>query len=385
MSAKSPGPDAGLAARLQHRIREIGPLRFDEFMEAALYDPDGGYYASDAGRTGKQGDFFTNVSVGPVFGRLLAAQFAEMWNLLGRPDDFTLVEQGASDGRLLADILSALARDHPEFSPRAIVVEPQPVLRATQERTLQPWDGRVTWLAHEDQVPSFTGVFYANELLDAFPVRLFVRDGPRWLERHVSFERDHFVFTETELAASAVPAAVRSLPLPESPELFQVEFAPSLEPWMQSVASGLRHGWILLIDYGHPASVRWLPQRAPGTLAAYREHRRQEDPLADPGTQDLTHHIDFSGVARAGLHAGLELAGFADQHHVLAALAARVFPGMRDGGLSAEEAREMRALRHLLHPETMGTAFKFLGLSRGGRGTPTAFASARDAQALLFP
>lgn len=380
MSAKSPGPDAGPSARLRQRIRDGGPIRFDDFMQAALYDPQGGYYASAQPRTGRGGDFFTNVSVGPVFGRLLAAQFAEMWNLLGCPGDFTLVEQGASDGRLLADVLGALARDHPQFRPRAILVEPLPALRARQEETLAPWHGRVEWVAHEGDLPAFTGAFYANELLDAFPVRLFLRDGLQWRERLVSLDGERFIFTDAEIPADSLPAAVRNLPLPEPTIRFQVEFAPAIGPWMQDMAAALQRGWMLLIDYGHPATVRWAPQRAEGTLAACRGHRRIADPLSDPGEQDLTTHLDFSAVARAGLAAGWQLAGFTDQHHALAALAAKVFPGMRSGGLSPDEAREMRALRQLLHPESMGTAFKFLGLARGTDATPAAFALARNLQ-----
>lgn len=384
MSAKSPGPDDSLALRLRHRIRESGPLDFEEYMQTALYHPRGGFYASDTPRTGRRGDFFTNVSVGPVFGRLLAAQFVEMWDLLGRPDDFTLVEQGASDGQLLADILAALDRDHPHFQPHALLVEPLLTLRQRQEQTLRPWAGRIDWVPHQDQLTAFTGVFYANELLDAFPVRRFIRDADHWLEQRVALDGDRFVFIEDELPAAAVPAPVRSLPLPPDPPRYHVEFSPSLEPWLHRVAAALQRGWLLLIDYGHPESVRWAPHRAKGTLTAYREHQRQDDPLAQPGNQDLTAHVDFTAVARAGMAAGLQLAGFTDQHHSLTALAMHTFPAMPEERLSSGAAHEMRALRQLLHPESMGTSFKFLAMSRGNDTTPAAFEFARDPHKELF-
>lgn len=131
MSAKSPG----LEAELRARIAEAGPIGFDEFMAAALYHPRHGYYAAGAPRTGKHGDFFTSVSVGPVFGKLLAAQFLEMRGNLGDPRDFTLVEQGANDGQLMADILTAWEGP----LPRVLIVEPIETLRTAQSKMLAQW------------------------------------------------------------------------------------------------------------------------------------------------------------------------------------------------------------------------------------------------------
>lgn len=383
-SEKSPVPDTGVAAGLRRRIRDRGAIGFDEFMDAALYDPKDGYYATSATRVGRHGDFFTSVSVGPVFGRLLAAQLAGMWEQLGRPTGFALVEQGAADGQLMADILRALDAEHPDFRPRVAIIEPLPILRAAQEQTLLPWRDRLTHIGREDLLPPFTGVFFANELLDAFPVRLFVRDNQQWLERRVTLDDGRFVFTDEAVPSGTVPPAVRALPLPPNARSFQVEFRPALERWMQTVASKLQCGWMLLMDYGHAGSERCEPRRAGGTLAAYSNHRRLDDPLGSPGGADLTAHVDFTAVARAGMDAGLDLAGYTDQHHALAALAAQVFPGMRSTALSEEEAREMRALRQLLHPESMGVAFKFLALTRGTDTEPAAFAMARDAPQSLF-
>ena len=380
-SAKSPGPDTGLAAELRQRIRDRGPLGFDEFMAAALYDPRGGYYATSAARVGKHGDFFTSVSVGPVFGRLLAAQFAAMWEQLGRPDDFTLVEQGAADGRLMADVLRALDAEHPGFRPRAVIIEPLPVLRTAQEQTLHPWRDRLIHIDREDLLPPFTGVFFANELLDAFPVRLFVKDGTQWLERRVALDGDRFVFTDETEPSGTVPPAVRALPLPPDARSFQVEFRPDLERWMQTVAPKLQRGWLLSWTTAMQ-SPRAASHRAQGTSPPTEPPPLDDRSLARQ--RGLTAHVDFTAVARAGMDAGLVLSGYTDQHHALAALAAQVFPGMRNAALSPEEAREMRALRQLLHPESMGISFKFLALARGADATPAAFAMAADAHKALF-
>jgi len=369
MSAKS----RGLETKLRARIAAHGPLGFDEFMGAALYDPQDGYYASAEPRTGKHGDFFTNVSVGPVFGKLLAAQFLEMRAYLGDPESFTIVEQGANDGQLLADILGAWRGG----LPRVIIVEPLDNLRALQKKTLAPWSDRVIHLPHESDLPEFTGVFFANELLDAFPVKLLVREGTNWRERRVGHDREKFIFVEVPYSG-VVPHVPNEIPR------FATEICTSLGPWMQTIASKLASGWIFLVDYGHPAAARYRPARANGSLAAYRKHQRVDDPLAEPGAQDLTAHVDFTAAARAAQASGLSLAGFTDQHHALAALAEKVFHTEPDRALSEEAAREMRALRHLLHPESMGTSFKFLALAKNSDAPLRAFRFARDAQGELF-
>lgn len=369
----SPARPGGPAEEIRRRIEQHGPIGFDEFMAVSLYHPQGGYYAAATNRIGRRGDFFTNVSVGPTFGKLLAAQFGEMRELLGNPHDFTLVEQGANDGQLLADILAAWQGD----PPRIIIVEPLQCLREAQQKTLEAWRDRLTQVARESELPEFTGVFFGNELLDAFPVKLLVREEGHWLERRVACEEGRFLFLDVPFTGKAPPVA------DEAP-CFATETCPSLGPWMQTVADRLVRGWVLLVDYGHPAAQRYHPARATGSLAVYRAHQRMDDPLADPGEQDLTAHVDFTAVARAAESCGLQLAGFTDQHHALAALAGKIFPAMPAQQLSPDAAREMRALRQLLHPESMGTSFKFLALAKSTTASLTAFRFARDPHRELF-
>lgn len=376
MPAKS-GISRGPADELRRRIDRHGPIGFDEFMACALYHPHGGYYASGESRTGTRGDFFTSVSVGPVFGKLLAAQFIEMWQALGCPEDFTLVEQGANDGQLMADILSAW----PSPAPSVVIIEPLANLREQQQQTLARCSDRVTHVAHESELRAFTGVFFANELLDAFPVKILVRDHGAWLERRVGYDNGRFAFVDAPLEDESIALP----PIPESAAHFVTEVCPSLAPWMQTIAAKLTRGWLLLIDYGHPASARCHPARTAGSLAAYRNHERQDDPLAAPGAQDLTAHVDFTAVARAAEKAGLTIAGFTDQHHALTALAAAAFPPMATVPLDPAAKKEMRGLRQLLHPESMGTSFKFLALSKGSDAALASFRFARDPRKELFP
>ena len=358
---------------MRGRIAEQGSIGFDQFMAAALYHPRHGYYAGEHSRTGKSGDFFTSVSVGPVFGKLLASQFLETRARLGNPPDFTLVEQGANNGQLMADVLAAWEGP----LPRVVIIEPLANLRALQQETLAPWSARVAHVAHEAELPAFTGVFFANELLDAFPVKLLARRRGAWCERRVGHDGKKFVFVETPFSGVA-PKIDGEL------GEFMTEICPSLGPWIESVAAKLRRGWLLLVDYGHPAAARYHPARAAGSLAAYRDPQRAEDPLADPGQQDLTAHGDFTAAAQAAEKAGLRLAGFPDQHHALAALAGKVFPAMPETPLASEAAREMRALRQLLHPESMGSSFKFLALAKDIDEPLTSFAFARNPREELF-
>src|SRR5438309_7817092 len=140
-------------------IRRDGPVTFAWFMEQALYHPQLGYYSSGRCEIGRWGDYFTNVSVGRLFGRVLAAQFAEMWLLLERPDPFTIVEQGAHHGDLAKDVLEVARETEPEFfgALRYCIVEPFPILRSRQGKTLGALAPRVWWRNGLDEREPFCG------------------------------------------------------------------------------------------------------------------------------------------------------------------------------------------------------------------------------------
>lgn len=378
------GPRLGrVAARLRDAVAAEGPLPFDRFMEIALYAPGDGYYTCGRPRTGRTGDYFTNVSVGSVFGRLLAVHIAEVWDGLGRPRPFVIAEQGASDGQLLEDVLAALRAFRPgcHAAAEALLVEPAPALRERQHRTVRSLPAPLRHAESEDALPPFTGVLYANELLDAFPVRLFRRRAGAWHERLVDSADGRFVFTEKPVVSAPLAQRLYALPVDPDVPVFDTELNLRAEDWVRSVARKLEAGSVLVCDYGHPASARHDRRRAGGTLTAYRGHQREADPLETPGGRDLTSHVDFTATAGAGLDAGLRLAGFGDQHHVLTGLAAAAFPPMPRGPLAPDHAREMRALRMLLHPETMGRSFHFLGFHKGLDGCRlSAFAHTRPAR-----
>jgi SAM-dependent MidA family methyltransferase len=367
--------------RILAEIATEGPLTFARFMDLALYDPVVGYYASGRGKIGKQGDFFTNVSVGPVFGYILAGQFREMWFRLGRPSPFFLVEQGANDGRLALDILSA-TDEETLTSIQYWIVEPFPILRRLQEQTLKGFGSKVHWAEDLDALPVFDGVHLSNELVDALPFHLIRSKGEQWEELCVAAHEDRLAFEVSEpgkLLADQVKV------LPRRIKGTIAELRPAACTWIQTIASKLRTGFVLIIDYGFSREQLLSPHRTEGTFACYRAHRRDARPLDEPGEKDITAHVDFTTLAGSALDAGFRIEGYADQHHYLVGASQNLLKKLDHPPDSASQ-RTLRSLQTLLHPESMGTQFHYLAFSKGVNLTSrlSSFQFARDPHRELF-
>ena len=334
-------------------------MPFRRFMELALYHLEFGYYASGRARIGRGGDFFTNVSVGPLFGRLLARQIAEMWRLLGEPSDFTIVEQGAASGDLAADVLGGLREMFPECHGAACyqIVEPFPTLAARQRERLRTMEGNVQWVRGLDEIHIGAGVHLSNELPDAFPVHRVRWTGGAWREQMIAERGGRFVFVDGPSPSAELRDACALIPGP-LPEGYATEVNLAASAWIREVAAGMQRGFVLAVDYGFPRHEYYAPTRIGGTLSAYANHRREPDPLARPGEIDLTAHVEFDSVIEAATAAGLRLEGFTDQHHFTVGLGAEHFA---DGA----NAPERRAFQTLMHPQFMGTSFKVAAFSKG--------------------
>lgn len=333
-------------------------------MRIALYDPDVGYYRGGARRTGRGGDYITSVTVSAVFGRLLAGQFRECWEALGRPGEFLLIEQGAEDGLLLADVLDACGEMDGGFRSclRPAVIEPDPGMRDRQAAVLERFPD-VVWFPDVAALPeSAAGAHFSNELVDALPVHWVESREGGWRELFVDWDESAGRFV---LRAGAPSPRVAGHPLfrrlPECPAGFRVELGLAAVDWMDALSARLARGLILLVDYGLTWAGRFHPGRADGTLRTYSGHRMGTDPLEAPGDRDLTAHADFTSLARSALGHGWQLAGFCDQHHFLIGAAGnRLLDWERDGDIEA-----IRAFRSLIHPATMGTSFQVLGFQKG--------------------
>jgi SAM-dependent MidA family methyltransferase len=368
-------------SRIEQVITESGPLTVAAFMDLALYDSDIGYYARAARRTGRAGDFFTSVDVGPLFGELLAAQLAEMAGLLSRGQQrgdgaqqtgpgFDLVEAGAANGRLTADILRSLQGNHPELYSRTrpCLVERSASARAAHPNTLTDFADRT--IISSDRVPPFDGVLVANELLDALPVHQVVmrREGLR--EVFVDLDPDGGT-TRLRMveAAPSTPSLEDYLTrLGIDLEIgWRVEINLDAVTWIRQAASRLGRGFLLLFDYGHEASELYSVTHSTGTLTSYSRHQAAGPELAgqqpawlqQPGRQDLTAHVDFTSVRRAAEHEGCRTLAFMDQTYFLMGVLAKF------GSIDRLGPKDRLALKTLMMPGGLGSTMKVLVLGKG--------------------
>lgn len=353
---------------LTHFIRETiqrdGPVTFRWFMEQALYHPEWGYYSSGKAVIGKRGDFFTSVSVGRLFGELLARQFDEIWRRMGCPGDFWLVEQGADRGQLAADIVETVRSGYPDFFEALDyrIVEPLMLLRAEQEENL---GAGVKWL---DTLPEFSGTLFCNELLDAMPVHVVSRHDGAWREDYVECLGNGFGFVPGQLSSTELAAALAKLPSDLPMDNYRTEINLAAPAWTGQASRAVRKGCILAIDYGLLREEYYSPTRSEGTLRCYREHRRHNNPFSEIGRTDITAHVDFSACIEAGVEHGLSFAGFTDQHHFMVGVSEPEFAVVETEsarGLSPGTQQRLRQLQSLMHPGTMGTQFKYLALTKG--------------------
>lgn len=339
-SVVNPGRSELLVA-IRSEIAVRGPLTFARFMELTLYHPQWGYYtAPDApNRIGYSGDYYTNVSVGVLFGRLLALQFAEMWEAMGRPAKFTLLELGAHRRQLAADIRAWTTREHPNFNAALDMVA----------------------LDYPGELPNaVTGCVFSNELVDALPVHLITHRAGEWLEMFVTERNSSLAFTTAPLSSDALREEVSRLPLPDA-DGFVTEIHLEARRWMERIARCLQRGFVLTIDYGYLAEDYYAPHRKTGTRLCYHRHRSNSDPLVHIGEQDITAHVNFTALAEHGAGSGLPLLGFCDQSHFVASLIEKAGPDF----LAELSPKAAAQLKTLLHPELMGQTFKVLVQHRG--------------------
>jgi SAM-dependent MidA family methyltransferase len=360
-------------------IQERGPMTVAAFMDAALYHPEFGYYARAAQRSGRAGDFFTSVDVGPLFGELVAKQIAEMAQIsadlqvrttsedkvrTGPEEKFELVEAGAGNGRLSADILRAMKRDAPTIYDRTRLhlVETSAAARAVQRETLGEVADRLE--SSSTRVPtSFAGVLIANELLDAMPVHQVVmrEDGLR--EVYVENVDGRLGTIEGPLSSPRLSMHLADLGATLEPG-WRAEVSLAAIDWVRDMARRLTRGFAILIDYGHEANELYSVTHSTGTLTSFVRHTSAgaeaaapEAWLRDPGDQDLTAHVDFTSVRRAAEAEGCHVLGFLDQTYFLMALATE--------RLDAFDLRQRLALKTLVLPGGLGSTMKVLILAKG--------------------
>lgn len=337
-------------------------------MELALYCPVCGYYETQTGTIGRRGDYYTSVSVGGVFGELLACQFAawlEEGKAAGCAGPLRIVEAGAHGGELAGDILRWLREQRPAVFDglEYWIVEPSARRREWQRERLGLFEGKVRWIEAGSFPPGcgrVRGVIFCNELLDAMPVRRFGWDARQraWFEWGVGGNEAGFTWQRMEPSpGSEVPEVPGDLS-EVLPDGFTVESSPAAVTWWRSAASALEWGRLVTIDYGLSQEELFRPERLHGTLRAYQQHRVSSDVLAHPGERDITAHVNFTAIQRAGEEAGLRTEAAVTQERFLTQVAARMWSG--DGVPAPWTAAQTRQFQTLTHPEHLGRAFRVL-------------------------
>lgn len=359
--------NAELEAILRNRIALTGGISFAEYMQLCLYHPDYGYYTRTRSRIGKSGDFFTSTSVHAAFGRLIARQLADMWEKMGR-GPFTVAEQGGGEGDLCRDILEAAAEESPEFycALRYCMVEISPDNRARQMARLDGVRDKVEWCQLDD-LAGMCGCIISNELVDAFPVeQVEIRDGC-WYQVFVVEQDGQFV-EELRPARSSEFADYFSKVGIDLTEGNRAEVNLQALRWMREIGNLLQRGFVLTIDYGYPAEELYAPWRRNGTLMCYHRHTASEDPFEMPGCQDITTHVDFTALQRAGEESGLQSLYYGDQGRFLLGLGfVEVLLLLQSRTTNERNAQALRlTLKNLIMPEGgMGETFKVLIQGKG--------------------
>jgi SAM-dependent MidA family methyltransferase len=355
------------------RIRERGPLTVAEFMSIALYHPEHGYYARAARRTGRNGDFFTSVDVGPAFGAMLARQFEEMWQRLEPDGSFDLVEAGASNGQLARDVLDAARATNPDFysAIRLHLVDASPAARAAQQEMLAPHAAKVasTGTTLPDAVH---GVIYANELLDALPVHSVVMTEHGLREYYVDLDGDRLIERVGRPSTGALEEYLRAASVDLQPG-WRSEINLAALVWTARACCALHRGFLLLVDYGHPAAEIYSATHAAGTLTTFVRHVADpsaEGPawLEEPGTRDITSHVDLTSVQRAAEQFGCSTLGVLDQGYFLLALG--LADELATAGSSVAATRRRLALKTLIVPGGLGSTHKVLVFGKQVQGPP---------------
>jgi SAM-dependent MidA family methyltransferase len=337
--------------RINHSLQQR--ISFADYMSLVLYHPQFGYYASDAERISKDGDFLTSPHMANDFGEMIAIQLYQLWTILGSPQLFHIVEMGAGQGLLAVQILEYVRREYPDFfsSIDYIIIETAPAMIAVQQIELKSLPVRwCKWSELDDN--SINGCFLSNELIDAFPVHQVVVSNSKLQEVYVMVdENNKLIETIDNLSTDRLNDYWQlnniNLFTERYPNHYRTEVNLAALDWLETVDRKLHRGYILSIDYGYTADRYYNPIRAQGTLQCYYQHAHHNDPYINIGNQDLTAHVDFTSLQQQGERLGLSTVGFTQQGIFLMALGL----GDRIAAISAGggDVRSLLSRRQNLH------------------------------------
>lgn len=371
-----------LEQRIAEKIQKDGPITFEKFMEMALYYPDMGYYSSPEKMIGRAGDFFTSPHQHPIFGAMIAKHLIEMWESMGRPSEFRVVEVGAGAGYLSKDIFDYLCKpsEDPNFADKKksfmdslkySIVEPLFHFRKKQRDILMDHTEprKITWTSSLKEAGEIRGCIFSNELLDAFPVHLIEMEDnmeSRLKEICVGFDGKEFVEEKID-ASEEITDYIKRFGI-DLPTGFRTEVNLRIRDWLDEAAGVLAEGFILTIDYGYTAREYYSEERSHGTLLCYHKHQFNENFYQHVGKQDITAHLNFSSVKLWGEEKGLKTLGYCPQGTFLAAsgideIITELYAG------SPNYLSEVSKIKTLILPQGMGESHNFM-VQYKGKGSP---------------
>ncbi len=357
-----------LEKRLIERIEHEGAMSFRDFMQAALYDAEFGYYNTERLKIGAAGDYYTSSNVHTAFGAILARAFVELWKAVDREHrlPFNLVEMGAGTGQLAFDVLSALREEHGEFfsQTRYTLIEQSPAMRIRQEVKLREFSERVGWQAVDELEPC-AAIFFSNELVDAMPVHRLRFNRGRIEELYVTVESHE---------PKGQPRLALKWNNPSKPELLDylnrtkvnffdgqiIEINLDAICWLAQLSRLIEQGFLLTVDYGDLAHHLYSMERREGTLRCFYKHMMTDKPLERVGEQDITASVNFSALIDYGAEYGFEevsyerQANFLFRHGLIERIAAM------EASDAIDDLQKRLALKNLFVPGGVSDNFRVL-------------------------
>ena len=380
---------------IMNLIQKHGLITFAQFMRACLYSPKGGFYSARSSSISAH--FGTSPTMHPVFGALIARQLEQMWQIMGEPGVFHLIEVGSGDGSLAWSIMDACQRMTPRFAEalRYVAADYQPVPLQSPVHTLDWPNGFGDWApsVRQDTTPgiqrvkaeglrafrNLAGCILCNELIDNFPVHRFcIRDG-RVQEVYVTLAGGKLTEMLDKPSTPGIEERLATLAL-SLPEGYRGEVNLAMEDWINQVSASLDRGFVLTIDYGQSANSLYSPRNAQGTLVCHRRHAVGDDPYRDIGEQDITCQVDFTSLRMLGERYGLATVGYTTQTRFLANLGFHTFLDAQqpDGRSTARTELSRIAMMTLVDPSEYGD-FKVLAQAKGNGLDSELLGFAKDA------
>ncbi len=342
---------------IKRLIDKKGHITFAEFMSTALYEPEVGYYSTKS-PVGKSGDYFTSPTAHPAFGALLSLQIKRMWQSIGQPSKFFVIEIGSGSDLLAKDITNHIQLQNNEFKEALnYITIDRNIFKHTNSSLLN------IQKILSDRIPlrNIEGCFISNELIDSFPVHKFKIQNGIIKEIFVSLDNNrNFVEILEEPSTQTLVDRITEV-MPDLPENFVGEVNLNISLWIKDVSRALKRGFVFTIDYGHLATELYSSIRNSGTIETYYKHSNGFSPYENLGEQDITAHVDFSQLISSGDYYGLNSLMLGTQSEYLKKIGfMKIFNMMRNTNLNLiEKQANLMGMLELIRPEGLGS-FKIL-------------------------